>query len=980
MGLDPKQRLLQELQQSLQGELYLDEVNKMLFATDASIYQQTPIAVARPKSRQDCITLVEFSQAYNIPVIPRAAGTSLAGQAVGKAIIIDTSRYLNKILHIDPESATAEVEAGVVLDHLSQASNKYGLKFAPDPSTKNRCNIAGVIGNNAWGAHAPLYGCTRDHTHSMEIIVAPGTSIHCKPMSMDELQHIKTAKGLETDIYKSVLGTIETHHASIFQRYQQAPGLIDNSGYALAKLALSQPWKQDGEQFNLSNLICGSEGTLGLIYKAKLKLSPTLPHQAMLCVSFRSLIDAMHGVKIACQHKAHAVELLDNFLLDLARRKFTNHISWLKNQPQAILLVEWCSHKRQDIEQKVQDLSLELKRMGLCQDIQILAPEWIESAWALRRAALGLLMGMDDRKKPVTFVEDSAVPVDSLPEFVAGIRQLMQAHQCQCVYYGSVSMGLIHIRPLLDLGDVEDRKKLELIAKAVMHLLQKHHGTMSAKHGDGRARSPFLSQLLGLEVNQAISEIKQCFDPNNLFNPHNITQPYNLTHNLRIPIYPDSFPENYPEKTSKQSAILAETYKCNGAAVCRKQSGQANTATTEAKATMCPSFMVTHEEVHLTRGRANVIRQVLISQVTGQQTSTNWTDVIMQSLDLCLACKGCRSECPAGVDMAKIKAMSLELIHTQTFIPFKVRLLKHMDKLTKLASYQPAFLRNLSQSLFSRLLQLDPQRPLPLIHNPTLSQWFAHTQHQFGKSDHSSHKHVIFLNDFTSEYFSVNAAQAAISLLQIAGFRVSLSPRLESVRALISQGLLTTAKQRLEKIIHWIRNNSDHDTLILGLEPSELLTFRDEATKLLHLNAGEAFFNQFLLFEELVQQNRAQFAKLPFRQSEADIALHVHCHQKSLSGTEAVTQTLSLLPGANIKLIPSGCCGMAGLFGYEKAHSEISRQIAELELMPYLRALPDKHIIVATGFSCQHQIKDILQSEALHPAQVLYNHINGNSD
>lgn len=954
MGPVSEQQLFYDLQNSLQGEICFDELNKMLFATDASMYQQTPIAVARPKTLQDCITLLNFSQSYNYPIIPRAAGTSLAGQVVGRAIIVDTSRYLNKILNIDVDQRSAVVQAGVVIEQLNQQIRFSQLKFAPDPSTKNRCNIAGVIGNNAWGAHAPRYGSTRAHIKEIELLIAPGEKLHCRAISTQELRQIQTAHSAESTIYNGVTHTIEKYRKAIIDKYPQRANFISNSGYALDKLALSQPWITDGERFNLCQLICGSEGTLGLIHTATVQLSPITPYSVMLSVSFDTLIDAMSAVSGIQQSQADAIELLDNYLLSLAQSYSNIQLPWLNNKPQALLLVEYIGDDYSQLEQKAFELKRELMQSGLSKDVSIVPQHLIDSVWDLRRAALGFLMGMDGRKKPISFIEDSAVPAVLLPQFVSEVQQIMTSLCCESVYYGSVSMGLIHIRPLLDLGESEDRKKLELIATAVADSLLKYGGTMSAKHGDGRARSPFLAHLLGPEVMQATLAIKNCFDAKNLFNPDKITTSRPLTESLRIPVYTGN--------NSKVLAALKDIYKCNGAAVCRKTAGDG---------TMCPSYMATQEELHLTRGRANVARQILSSLEQFEQNAVDWVTPLMQSLELCIACKGCRNECPAGVDMARVKTRCLDLVYSKNGIPFKTHWLKHLDWFYKIAATQPAAISNrIARPLAKVLLSLHPQRSLPNMVKPTLSQWFAQQQPIHNSE---SNGQVLILNDFSIEYFSVDIGQAAIALLQRAGFKVVLSPCFESIRTVLSQGLLSTAESRLRKILDWVKQNKFEDSLIIGLEPSELLTFRDEALDLLEVDYCRDNLNNFVLFEEFVQQHQTVFRNLNYGNTPANIVLHIHCHQKSLAGIDSCVNTLCLLPDVAVDVIPSGCCGMAGLFGYNKKYYDISKKIGELVLLPHIRSKPENTLVATTGFSCRHQIKDLLQQETLHPAQILFN-------
>ncbi|MDH5328087.1 MAG: FAD-binding protein [Gammaproteobacteria bacterium] len=984
-----KKQIFRGLQQQLQGELLTDDVSRMLYATDASMYEILPLGVVRPKSLQDCLTLVRFAYEFDIPLIPRSAGTSLAGQAVGDALIVDCSRHLTRIIHINPQQRRAVVQAGVVLDQLNLAVAPYGLRFAPDPSTKSRCNIAGVIGNNAWGAHAPRDGSTANHIEQLQCIVSPGEQVYFGPMSPAALDANNTAKFRGRQLTHQVVDTLTRYREALTSGANADTmdgGIINNGGYALPDLAATltnHTTNRSRDNFNLSRLICGSEGTLALVYQATVRLSSSIPHTYMLCLEFESLHKAMQAVPLIRHSDAAAIELLDHTLLQLAQTKFGGKLPWCKNgirdglqgAPAAMLIVEYSADNADSCCQAATHMEHELHRARLCQHITTIPHELNASVWQLRRSALGMLMGMASRKKALTFVEDSAVPVQHLAAFVTEAQNIMRQQGCDAVYYGSVSMGLVHIRPLLDLGDPVDRAKLRPITTAILEALLRYGGTLSAKHGDGRARSPFLQRMLGDELMQAAGEVKAHFDPKNLFNPNNIIRPLPMEHGLRIPtalsqrtslqtslhtsLHTQQLVKEIPQDKSQEQrqSILTAVQSCNGAAVCRQLEGS-----------MCPSYQATRDELHVTRGRANVIRQIL--SLPDTRLSASDTAALQQTLELCIACKACKVECPAGVDMAQAKIRILNLFQRQYGTPFKTRLIAQLDRLCSWASLLPSPVVNwLAQTLLRPLLNLHPQRQLPRMQATRFSLWFSHRTRQ--SKAVLREQSVILLNDFTTEYFHSATGEAVVELLEAAGFHVLLSPCFDSVRSVLSQGMFQLAKQRLSAIIAWIEQQALPDTYIIGLEPSEWLTLRDEANRVLDFNLPPQLLQRFVLFEEFVQYQHPAFAQLDFSDEPMHIALHLHCHQKSLGKTQDSVNTLSLLPNTSVEVIPSGCCGMAGLFGYETKHFSVSKAIANLSLLPALGQTPKNTVVVTTGFSCHHQIKDLTDIDTVHPAVIL---------
>ena len=952
------------LRRQISGDVLTDELNRMLYASDASIYQQLPQAVVRPKHRDDCIQLVNFAREHKVPLIPRAAGTSLAGQVVGDCIVVDTSRYMNSIVDIDVKNKTARVQPGVVLDILNQQIKQYGLQFAPNPSTASRCTISGMIGNNAWGAHYPLFGSTRDHILTIDAVLSDASHVQIKGFSNKELEKTILDSSLYGKICQFLKSSVDTNRNAIVSAYPPINELPCNMGYPFHVLAQQQPWNPKGGPFNVAKLLCGSEGTLALITEATLQLVNIPKHRHMVCCHFESLDQALRSVEYAVSMQACAVELLDDHILSLTKNNLEQRRNrkWIEGNPKAILLVEFCGDNVTKLTGSVDTLINTLNKNDLGYHFTKLVNEQTQAAWSIRKAGLGLLMGKTDRAKPVTFIEDSAVPVKSLPAFVNEFRKIVDSHKTTSVYYGSVSSGLIHLRPVLNLKLHKDKLKLIAIADETADLLNQFSGTMTAKHGDGKIRGKYIQQMLGDEVYQLTLQTKNIFDPDNIFNPHTILDSPPIGSHLRTDTsFSDPEPSTYLD-WSDANGIIAAIERCNGAGVCRKSAGNG---------LMCPSYMVTLEEQHSTRGRANVIRQSIEKYGFEKGiTHQNVRDV----LKLCLSCKGCTSECPANVDMARLKTEHLQQHIKSHGTPLRTHAIRHYEILSKLASYVPPIANFFMNTHFMRsLLGYDARRKLPAVQKQTLSQWFAtHQQHiNSGKQGE-----VVILNNVFSEYYDVKIGRAAIEFLEYCGYKVELSPCFPSLRTILSQGLVEVARKRLTDIIEYTFPKATYNIPMIGLEPSELLVLRDDAKGLAmeeQISQLTKVARQVFLFEEFISTERYKIEslELDWKAKHITILLHVHCHQKSLTGLEACRDALSIIPECGIEVVPAGCCGMAGSFGYEKEHYNFSQKVGNLILFPALRNASKDTIIVATGTSCRHQIRGNIDLEPLHPAEVL---------
>ncbi|TGO02113.1 hypothetical protein PN36_30245 [Candidatus Thiomargarita nelsonii] len=941
--------LYKKLEQSIAGEVLVDLASRRLYATDASIYQEMPRAVVRPKNKNDCIKIVKFAHQHHIPLIPRAAGTSTAGQCVGNGMVVDVSRYMTQILS-EIKNNTIRVQPGVILDDLNDFVSQKNLIFAQNISTSNRCMMGGMIGNNACGSHSLLYGTTRDHVIEMETVLSDGSVARFGPL--DELENKLKQAGLEGDIYRSIYHAIDTE--SIKKHYPHPEIIRRNTGYALDYLANHQPWNKSGKPFNLAPFLCGSEGTLVLLTEATLQLVPIPKQKLLICVHFVDLVKSMRATVAMLPHNPAAIELIDQRILECTKDNLeqSRNRFWIQGNPRAVLVIELFDDEPSILEQRAQHLIQDLQQRGLGYAYPIIRDEQMSNVWAVRKAGLGLLMGIRSEKKAVSVIEDTAVAVPDLPAYLTKIQQIMENHKTPFICYGHASVGLLHLRPELDLR--EDKKTFLSIADQVADLVAEFKGSLSGEHGDGRVRGPYIKKMLGDEVYQVLLQIKQTFDPKNIFNPNKIITDLPIDQDLRIDAPKTTI--NTQFNWDKDLGLRAATEKCNGSGTCRKSTG-----------IMCPSYMATKEEFYSTRGRANLLRQALNSQEFA-------SDDLKQTLDLCLSCKGCQSECPANVDMARFKAEFLHHYHHKKGIGLKTRLLRHYALMLRLGAKFPRFSNRLANSAWLKK-RLGVARQLPVISSQSV-WWNRHKNAQ-----KSPNGQVILLCDIFTQYHEPQIAQAAIQFLAFNGYSIIPIFLTDSPRLLISQGLLKQAKKALGQIIvHCYDLVNKSGMKMIGLEPSELLTLRDEAIDLVEardkmrtLGESAKLFEEFILQELSV--GNIDITQFSYKKQE--LIVHVHCHQKSLVGIDSTIQALKQLPGASVTALQTGCCGMSGAFGYE--HSELSMKIGEMQLFPAIRQAPDNAVIVATGTSCRHQIADGVATTALHPAQIFWNYVSPNT-
>lgn len=952
-------RAFAALQKRIEGEVRVDSASRMLYATDASIYQAEPEGVVLPKHTQDIVEAVRIAGLHKLPIIPRAAGTSLAGQCVGKGMVLDVSKYMNRILETNLAERWLWVEPGVIQDDINALMAPHGLQYGPDTSTSNRAMIGGMIGNNSCGTHSILYGKTVDHLFETEVVLADGSIAVFRDLTPQEIEQKKQLNNHEGHIYREITRILREHRGLIQERY---PKIVRrNTGYLLDELL------REDKPFNLSRLMCASEGTLALITRARINLVPLPKQKGLVVLQFESLRECMKATVEALPFQPAAIELIDKMILDLSKgNRGTEPLRFfLQGDPQGVLAVEFFGDTKQEILDKMDAMEACMKERKLGYAFTRLWGSDINKVWNLRKAGLGVLSTMPGDPKPIAFVEDTAVPPESLPDYIEEFQAIMDKHKTSCVYYAHASVGELHMRPVLDIKDPHDIERMKAIAEEVTDLVIKYGGSISGEHGDGRVRGPFIERFFGSELYNVLCEVKRAFDPHDLLNPHKIVHALPIDQDLRYP--KDYQTHDIPTVLSfeKQQGYLRATEFCNGAGVCRKSP--------LASGTMCPSYQATREEQHSTRGRANVLRNAIMKY---GPTEAFTSSEVYDTMKLCLECKACKSECPSNVDMAKLKYEYLQRRHDLQGAPLADLAFGWMPFLTRLAA-PVAFLFNAFTSsafgrwLFEQALGVDRRRQIPAIQIPTLRMWFRfHTPHRnAGKNGKTVH----FLADPFVNYNEPHVGIAAITVLEAAGYHVDLSTVRDDGRTLISKGFTRRAKRLAEDNMWRLRGPMEQGIPLVGVEPSTLLTFRDEYRDFFPNDPiiEQIAKNAYLIDEFLVSESQKPHFLHPFAPTPKRFLVHGHCFQKALVGTKPTLDMLRLVPELSVQEIPSGCCGMAGSFGYDKEKYDVSMQIGRLTLFPAVEQRQDAEVL-AVGTSCRHQIHDGTRYTPKHPIQILY--------
>jgi len=949
-----------------------DTLTRRLYANDASMYEELPDAVAFPSSTEDIQKIVEEAKKRQVSITPRSGGTSLAGQATGGGIIMDVSRNMTNVHRIDEEQKIAEVSPGVIRDTLNRQAAPFNLEFGPDTSTTNRCMIGGMIGNNSCGSFSIKHKTTREHVLELEAVLSDGSITTFKPLTEEELEQKKQLDNLEGHIYRSILNLLERNKELIRASYPHPEIIRRNTGYALDRLLEMNPFTPDGRPFNLCELLCGSEGTLALTGKAVLNLVPVDPVKLMVVAQFESLQESLEATVEAVKYEPAAVELADHYILEATKGNIEQRKNrfFLEGDPKALLMIQFEGQSMAELEQRVKKLINSLKENSLGYAFPILREEnKIKRAWDLRKAGLGLLMGMKQDAQTPSFVEDTAVRVQDLPSYAAEFQKLLDRYDTQCVFYAHASVGELHLRPIINLREEGGIEKMKSMAADVADLVKKFGGSLSGEHGDGRARAPYIEKVLGKEMIPVLKQVKEIWDPNYLFNPGKIVEADPIDKDLRYTPKTPSVDVQTEFKWRKEGGFDAAIGLCNGAGVCRKLA--------DSGGTMCPSYMATKDEKDSTRGRANVFRQVFFEQ----QADAFEDEDIKEALDLCLSCKACKSECPANVDMAKMKAEFMHRWQKERGTSASAKFFGTPDRLYPLASKLSGVVNAAgalapSKWMAHKLFNIHPERDLPKFASQTFTDWYRKSNNKQKREDITTQQVVLLVDIFTN-YHEPEIAKAALNVLRKLGYHVIVPEYMASGRPQISKGLLEEAKQLFEKNLQRLQPFITDGTPIIGLEPSEILTLRDEYTDMAteeQYGAVQKLAEQTYLFEEFINQHLQKASNSDtisnVNSSWDPVYVHGHCHAKALTGTEPLVACLKQA-GYQVYELQTGCCGMAGSFGYEANHYEVSMDIGELKLFPALRELKEDSTICAPGFSCRHQIKDGVQLKSHHPAVLL---------
>ena len=952
--------LRRELVSQLAGEVRFDKVSRALYSTDASVYQIEPLGVVVARSREDVIRTVQVCSQLRCPITARGGGTSQAGQAIGPGLQLDTSKFFNRLLEVNAAERWARVEPGIVLDELNEQLQPHELQFAPDVSTSNRATLGGMMANNSCGARSVLYGKTIDHVLEQHVVLADGNVAHLRPLAPEELEAVSRGHSLEAAGYRAVREVAAACAEEIERRFPKILRRV--GGYNLdAFLHHDQP-------FNLAKLMVGSEGTLGVVVEAKLKLVPIPRTSVLLVIHFTDLLPALAATPAILGHQPSAIELLDKFILDSTRQQpsLESLRDFIRGDPGALLIVEFQGENQESLLEQVDSLELDLKSKQLGYHYhRALDPVAQGRIWSLRRGALGLSMAMKGDAKSFSFVEDTAVAPEKLRDYIERFLQLVRRHGTTAGVYAHASVGCLHVRPVVNLKTEAGVRQFEAIASDVADLVLEYGGAISGEHGDGLVRSPFMRRMFGPTLYEAFRTIKRAFDPLGIFNPGKIVDSPPLTANLRYgPSYQTPDPPTFFDY-SEYGGLGRAVEMCSGLGACRKK----------LTGTMCPSYMATLEEMHTTRGRANV----LLLAMAGRLGEARLTDEqVLQTLDLCLECRACKSECPVGVDMARYKSEFLAAYWERNRISGQAWLLGHLHAISQWGSRSAPLSNWIVRSwpvrqLNEMLWGMDARRKLPLWRRPTLAHWFGRRNGVSRLSGDAPR--VVLFNDTFTNYYESDVGIAAVELLEAAGIGVDLGQHGCCGRPLISQSLLSKAREGAAANAEILFPSAAQGKKILFCEPSCLSAMREDAPALLR---GEAQSRAMvvaracMLLEEFLetewQSGRVELALQP---GPRKVLLHGHCHQKAMGLLPATRALLGRIPSCTVVDLDAGCCGMAGSFGYLRNHYDLSRKIAEQRLLPAVRSKEPETVLAAPGVSCRHQVEDFSGEKAVHPAVLL---------
>ncbi len=965
---------LKTLQPQFAGQIYADNIHNLLYATDASAYRELPLGVAYPANIDDLKKLIAFANNNSITIIPRAAGTSLAGQVVGEGLIVDLSRHFTRIIEVNKEEHWVRVEPSVILDELNREMAQYGLFFGPETSTSSRCNMGGMVGNNSCGAHSLIYGSTRDHVLETKALLSDGSEVEFKALNHNQFRQKMTLETIEGNLYRNIQEILADakNQQNIRSEYPDSAIKRRNTGYAIDILLESEPFT-GGVPFNFCNLIAGSEGTLAIVTEIKLNLVPLPPKEkALVCVHCKTLEDSLRANLIALKHGPVSVELMDKPILDLTKENINQNKNrfFIEGDPEAILIVEFAETTQEEIRKKSEAMEAEIRAAQLGYHFPLVLGADIKKVWDLRKAGLGVLSNMPGDAKPVPVIEDTAVNPEVLPDYIAEFKLLLKKHNLECVYYAHIATGEIHLRPILNLKDPNDVMLFHTIALETAKLVKKYRGSLSGEHGDGRLRGEFIPLMIGDENYSLLKSIKKTWDPKGIFNRGKITDTPPMNTFLRYePGKPVRKIETYYD-FSHDRGILRAVEKCNGSGDCRKPF--------TASGGMCPSYQASLDEKSTTRARANILREFLTN--SSKKNPFDHKE-IYDVLDLCLGCKLCKSECPSSVDMAKYKTEFLQHWYLNHSVRIRTKAIAYIDKINRLALpfslvYNLFARNNVLSWPIKKMLGFATKRSLPELHGKSLRRWAKKHLPELNKLTGHHGTVNVFVDEFTN-LNDLHIGIKAISLLCALGYKVELPAHGLSARTFISKGLLKKARIIIDGNIESLSDKVTAKKPLIGIEPSAILGFRDEYPELcspqLREKAKLLAPHTMLIDEFIVSEfKKGHILQQQFTSEKKAILYHGHCQQKSLLGTAVTKELLSIPANYSVEEIPSGCCGMAGSFGFEKEHFALSMKVGELVLLPAVRKAPEGTIIAASGTSCRHQIKDGAKKDSLHPVEILF--------
>ena len=964
-----REELAELLRRRVDGEVRFDTYSRILYSTDASIYRMDPVGVVIPRNVDDVQAVVEIARDNGVPVLPRGGGTSLAGQTVNHAIVVDFSKYLNQLVEVNPEESWARVRPGIVLDQLNRQLAPQGLQYAPDPTTSNRACVGGGLGNNTCGAHSVIYGKTLDHVQELQVVLSDASRVHLKGLETGELEAKLSGSDLESDIYRRLRRIAQDNSAEIEARYPKIMRRV--SGYNLDEFLTDSP-------FNLAKMVVGSEGTLCVVTEAKVNLVPRPTMTGLSVVHFAGIVEASEATREILRHDPSSIEVMDKILLDRSRESMGHSasMSFIEGDPGAVLAVEFYGESDAELTSKMNGLKSDLERRRLgyaCVNLLDRAAQ--ANVWNVRKGGLGLLMSIRGDAKPLPFVEDTAVDPENLGPFVRRFDEIVRSYGTEAAYYGHASVGCLHIRPLVSLKDADGIATMVAISEEISDLVREFGGSLSGEHGDGIVRGVWTEKMFGPQIYQMFREVKAAFDPQGIMNPGKIIDCPPMTENLRFGA--DYQARSLPTRLdfSLDTNFAGAVEMCNGMGACRKLDGS-----------MCPSFMATREEEHSTRGRANLLRAALSGLLPEADLAG---PRLHQALDLCLECKACKAECDSGVDMAKLKYEFLANYQKVHGSSLRSRTFAQINRINRLGSRFAPFsnwvARSLVGKLFGSLAGIHPQRSLPPFASPTLAQWFQARQRSQANRGSvnlgsktgadaglNAQQTVVLFNDTFMNYNYPQVGRAAVEILEAAGLNVVLADAWCCGRPMISKGFLDQAAVNAEHNVDQLYAYAEKGAAIVGCEPSCLLTLRDEYPELVKSDRARTVAeNSYLIDEYLMLLHGQGRLNLPFRDRPKKVLFHGHCHQKALAGTAASMGVLRLPPGWEAELVNAGCCGMAGSFGFEKEHYDISMTIGGQALFPAVNAKDDDWELAVMGVSCRQQIEDGTGRPARHLVEVL---------